>query len=160
MTKTTVQVKDSGMKPFTDRVKKLLGSVDIGVFGEKDAEQVIIAAANEFGTDKAGRGHNVKIPQRSFLRSTLDEEKDATRAMVDNAKVKVVTGKLSKKKFLSRLGLWFESKVREKILAGGTPYIENAESTKAAKIARGREFPAPLSDEGRLRQSIVSRVNE
>ena len=160
MIKTNFQVKDSGMKPFTDRVKKLHGSVDIGVFGEKDAEQVIIAAANEFGTDRAGRGHNVKIPQRSFLRSTLDEEKDDVRQKIDDAKVKVVTGKLSKKKFLSRLGLWFESKVREKILAGGTPYIENAESTKAAKIAKGREFPQPLNDDGRLRQSIISRVNE
>ena len=160
MIKTNIQVKDSGMKPFSDRMKKLHGSVDIGVFGEKDTEQVIIAAANEFGTDKAGRGHRTKIPQRSFLRSTLDEEKDDVRQKIDSAKVQVVTGKLSKKKFLSRLGLWFESKVREKILAGGTPYIENAESTKADKIARGREFPAPLNDEGRLRQSIISRVNE
>ena len=159
MIKAHTHINDSGMKEFADRVKKLHGSVDVGVFGEQDSEQVIIAATNEFGTDRAGKGHNIKIPQRSFMRSTLDEEKDNARVRIDKVKVDVVAGKVDKKKFLARLGLWFENKVKEKIRAGGTPYVENAESTKAAKIARGREFPAPLNDEGRLRQSIISKVN-
>jgi hypothetical protein len=160
MIKTSVKVSDSGMDDFAARMKKLRGSVDIGVFGEQDGEQVVIAAANEFGTDRAGRGHKVTIPQRSFLRSTMDDEKDTVRDAVDRAKVDVVTGKVEKKKFLGRLGLWFEGKVRAKVLAGGTPFIENAPSTAKAKQERGREWPQPLNDLGRLRQSIVSRVNE
>jgi hypothetical protein len=160
MIKTNIHIDDSGMKALADRVKKLHGSVDIGVFGDQDGEQVIIAATQEFGTDRAGKGHNITIPQRSFLRSTLDEEKDTIRKRVDKAKVDVVTGKLSKKKFLSRLGLWFENKVKAKILAGGDPFIENAPSTVRAKRERGRTLPIPLNDVGRLRQSIASKVNE
>jgi phage gpG-like protein len=160
MIKANVRIDDSGMKDFAERVKKLSGSVDVGVFGDKDGEQVIIAGANEFGTDRAGKNHNVTIPQRSFLRSTLDEEKDAVRKAVDAAKVDVVTGKISAKKFLARLGLWFEGRVKAKIQAGGEPYIENAASTKADKIRRGRTKSIPLNDQGRLRQSITNQVNE
>jgi phage gpG-like protein len=159
MIKPKVHIDDSGMQQFVDRVKKLHGSVDIGVFGDKDSEEVIIAGANEFGTDRAGKGHNITIPQRSFLRSTLDEEKESARRAVDKAKLEVITGRLEKKKFLGRLGLWFENKVKAKILAGGTPFIENAPSTAQAKKDRGREWPQPLNDQGRLRQSITHRVN-
>jgi hypothetical protein len=74
--------------------------------------------------------------------------------------VDVITGKISKKKFLARLGLWFENKVKAKIQAGGDPFIENAPSTAQAKKERGRSRPIPLNDQGRLRQSIVSKVNE
>jgi phage gpG-like protein len=158
MIKANVHIDDSGMREFAERVKKLKGSVDIGVFGEKDSEEVIIAGANEMGTDRAGKGHNITIPQRSFLRSTLDEEKDTARKAVDKAKLDVITGKVDKKKFLARLGLWFENKVKAKILAGGTPFIENAPSTAQAKKDRGREWPQPLNDQGRLRQSITHRV--
>jgi phage gpG-like protein len=160
MIKTNVHIDDSGMKAFADNVKKLRGRVDIGVFGESDSDQVIIAATQEFGTDRAGKNHNVTIPQRSFLRSTLDEEKDEIRDRVDDAKVDVITGKISKKKFLARLGLWFENKVKAKIQAGGDPFIENAPSTAQAKKERGRSRPIPLNDQGRLRQSIASKVNE
>ncbi len=160
MIKPRVHIKDSGMEEFTQRVKNLKGSVDIGVFGDKDSEQVIIAGANEFGTHRAGRNHNITIPQRSFLRSTLDEGKAATRKQIDKAKIDVVTGKIDKKKFLARLGLWFENKVKARILAGGTPFIENAPSTARAKMDRGRQWPQPLNDQGRLRQSIANRVNE
>lgn len=160
MIKANVHIDDSGMREFAQRVKKLKGSVDIGVFGEKDSEQVIIAGANEFGTDRAGKNHDITIPQRSFLRSTLDEERQSTRKAIDEAKLDVVTGKVDKKKFLARLGLWFENKVKAKILAGGTPFIENAPSTAKAKSDRGREWPQPLNDIGRLRQSITNRVNQ
>lgn len=160
MIKAKVKIRDTGMDDFVARMKKMRGNVDIGVFGEKEGEQVIIAGANEFGTDRAGKNHNIKIPQRSFLRSTLDEEKETVRNQVDQAKVAVVTGRLEKKTFLARLGLWFEAKVKAKILAGGTPFIENAPSTAQAKRDRGREWPQPLNDIGRLRQSIVHRVNE
>ncbi len=156
MIKTSMQMSDTGMKDFERRVKKLKGSVSIGVFGEKDAEEVIIAATHEFGTDRAGKGHNIKIPQRSFLRATLDEQSDTIRKTVDREKVKIVTGTSSKKGFLERLGLFFVGKVQEKIASGGTPYIENAESTK---IQKRRQFPTPLVDEGRLRQAIVHKVN-
>jgi phage gpG-like protein len=159
MIKPRVQIKDSGMEEFTRRVKNLHGSVDIGVFGDKDGEEVIIAGANEFGTDRAGKNHNITIPQRSFLRSTLDEEQQNARKAIDAAKVDIVTGKTDKQTFLARLGLWFENKVKAKILAGGTPFIENAPSTAQAKIERGREWPQPLNDQGRLRQSITNRVN-
>lgn len=158
MIKTKVSIRDSGMDDLLERVKKLHGRVDVGVFGEDDSEQVIIAGANEFGTENAGRGRKVKIPQRSFLRSTLDDEQQNARRVVDRARIDIVTGKTDRKTFLNRLGLWLVGKVEAKILAGGDPFIENAPSTKADKIARGREWPQPLNDSGHLRRSIKHKV--
>ncbi len=154
----SVTIIDSGMDDFVDRVKKLHGRVDVGVFGEEDAEMVIIAGAHEFGTDKAGKSRNVMIPKRSFLRSTLDEEEETIERAVDKAKVDIVTGKVKQETFLNRIGIWFVGKVQAKIRAGGEPYVENAASVKAAKIKRGRTEPKPLNDEGRLRQSITHQV--
>ncbi len=57
---------------------------------------VVIAATNEFGTDRAGKGKNITIPARPFLRPTLEEQNEKVRKQIDKAKVKVVTGKLSK----------------------------------------------------------------
>ncbi|BBO74403.1 hypothetical protein DSCW_18200 [Desulfosarcina widdelii] len=154
----SVTIIDSGMEDFERQVKKLHGRVDVGVFGEKNSEMVIIAGANEFGTDRAGKNHDVTIPKRSFLRSTLDEEKENVRKIVDKAKVDIVTGKRNQKTFLNRLGIWFVGKVVNKILAGGEPYVENADSVKAAKIRRGRTKPKPLNDDGHLRDAINHQV--
>jgi len=154
----SVTITDSGMDDFMAQVKKLHGRVDIGVFGDEDSEMVIIAGANEFGTDRAGKNHDITIPKRSFLRSTMDEEKETIGKAVDKAKVDVVTGKLKQKTFLNRIGLWFVGKVQNKILAGGEPYAENAEPVKAAKIRRGRSEPKPLNDSGHLRQTITHQV--
>jgi len=154
----SVTIIDSGMEDFERRVKKLHGRVDVGVFGEQDSEMVVAAGANEYGTDRAGKNHDITIPKRSFLRSTMDEEKENIRRKTDDAKVDIVTGKLDRKTFLNRLGLWFVAKVQNKIRAGGEPYVENADSVKAAKILRGRTEPKPLNDTARLRQSIAHRV--
>ena len=47
--------------------------IKVGILGTENSETAEYAAANEFGTDKAGRNRKVKIPERSFLRSTFDD---------------------------------------------------------------------------------------
>lgn len=45
----------------------------VGIHADAGSEVIIIAATNEFGTTRAGVNHNITIPERSFMRSTLDE---------------------------------------------------------------------------------------
>lgn len=153
-----VIIKDSGMDGLIRSARNLKGGADVGVFGKTHSEQVIIAATNEFGTSRAGRGNRVKIPERSFLRSTLDEQKETIRKTVDQVRVDIVTGKESKGRFLERLGLWFVGKVQEKIRTG--PFVPNAAYTKIRKLMKGRKDSKPLIDEGRLIQSITHRVKD
>lgn len=151
-----VHITDSGMDGFARKLKSANGATDIGVFGKTDSEMVIIAATHEFGTDRAGRGNKVTIPERAPLRKTLDDQRETIRKAVDEAKVKIVTGRETSNRFLNRLGIWFVGQVRAKIRAGLKP--ENAPATKIIKRLKGRKNPIPLIDDGHLIQSYTHRV--
>ncbi len=97
--------------------------------------------------------HEIKIPERPFIRKTFDDEKEGINQQVDKAKVDIVLGKVDKETFLKRLGLFFQKKVVEKIDSSKSWAEPNAPSTIRAK---GSDHP--LVDEGRLRQSITHRL--
>jgi len=78
----TGKLRDS----VTHKVEAEQNRVLVGVFGK----EAIIAAVHEFGTNRAGRGHKVTIPQRSFLRSTFDEKKDEIERLIDAEVEKVI----------------------------------------------------------------------
>jgi hypothetical protein len=114
--------------------------VDVGVF-------------NEFGTQTA--------PERSFLRSTFDENQReyaqlaglaVRRAAGDAARGRsVTTGQRSLRRQLGRIGLKITGDVRAKIDSGVGP--PNAPSTIAAKGSSGT-----LRDIGQLKQSVDFEV--
>lgn len=146
------RIKDSD--PGFKRLKKNLkgpDSVDIGVFAKQGSELVIYAATNEFGTDRAGPNRNIAIPERSFLRAGIDENRRDLKKFAAKKALDVVTGKLSKKVALSQLGLLAQAKVLMKIIRG--PFVPNKPSTI---IAKGSS--KPLINTGRLRQSISFEV--
>jgi hypothetical protein len=110
----------------------------VGVRGEDGEDLVTIAAANEFGT--------ATIPERSFLRSTVDEGRakyakllrQAVERMVDGVPVPLAMGVV---------GETLVGDVQKKIRNRIPP--PNAPSTIARKGS-----DVPLIDTGRLRQSI------
>ena len=124
-------------------------AVDIGLFGEQGSDLVIYASSNEFGTGT--------IPERSFLRTTFDEEKKAIINLLDKNKIKAVLGKISKKKLLSRIGLKMVGAVQIKIASG--PFTPNAPSTRRQKTKSGKQG-TELIDTGRMRQSITHKVRD
>ena len=150
MAKFRIRDSDPGFRKLRKNFKGP-DSVDIGVFAKQGSELVIYAATNEFGTDRAGPNRNITIPERSFLRAGIDENRRELKKFAAKKALDVLTGKLSKKAALSQLGLLAQGKVQLKITRG--PFVPNQPSTI---ILKGSS--KPLINTGRLRQSISFEV--
>lgn len=138
---------DRGFSNIMRALNDLAGepiSVLVGVSGTKNSDMVIIAASNEFGTED---GH---IPERSFVRSTVD---DGASEIADDLEA-VIDAVLDGSDIDTRLGLVGEKwvgKIKQKIRDIDTP--PNAPSTIARKGSDN-----PLIDGGRLRNSITWQI--
>ena len=102
---------------------------------------VVVATVNEFGSADG------RIPERSFLRSTMREQRGKYGRQLQADFGRLVDGKLTKRQVFARLGLVAVADVQRKIVALRQP--PNAAST----IARKRSSN-PLIDESELLQSI------
>ena len=120
--------------------------IAVGLVGEAaqwspggGANLVDIASFNEFGTSR--------IPARSFLRSTFDENLPAYEKMLKRL-VKTISPKRSAEQAAALLGIKMVADVQAKIVSLTDP--PNAPSTIAKKGSSN-----PLIDTGRMRQSIA-----
>lgn len=111
--------------------------VSVGIQG-KNGEVAGYAAANEFGADR--------IPQRSFIGSTVDENEKAYLKMAEE-----VYSEKDAKQVLEQLGLKIAGDIQSKITSIKTP--PNVAFTIAKKGSSN-----PLIDTGRMRQSVTSVV--
>lgn len=141
---------DRGFRDLQAALAELAGqevSVLVGVHGATDSELVVIAASNEFGTTHSGTGPGHNVPERSYLRSTVDdgagEIADDLQAVVDQA---LAGGDLDQ--LLGLVGEKWVGRVKLTIRELDTP--SNAPSTIRAKHGADN----PLIDQGRLRNSI------
>ena len=130
-------------------------TIEAGILGDagknKDGESIAAyAAANEFGTNKAGRNKNVTIPERSFIRSTFDNKKSIDRVFKNVDRI-LVPG-VNVKKILNNMGLTIKGEIVKKILSNIPP--PNKPSTKAQKKGGGRTLVA----DGFLRKAIDFKV--
>lgn len=106
----------------------------------------LVAAANEFGT---ADGH---IPERSFLRSTVDENRANYNRIIRRLKDDILSGRRKIWESLSLLGQKVQTDVQRKIASNVPP--PNAPSTIARKGSS-----RTLIDTGALRQSIRYEVD-
>jgi phage gpG-like protein len=156
MTKN-VQVKDLGWNSigefFKNNSKGITASV--GVQGNKaEAEKqtgktnVEIATIHEFGAPA------VHIPQRSFMRSTFDENVQDLQAKVDAAATKIYDGKKSGtlKGELMLIGEGLRRKIIEKLNSNIPPPLSDYTIMK-----KGGEATA-LIETGQMKNSISSTV--
>lgn len=135
---------DRGYSAFVKGFEALDGlGVTIGIHAEDGSELAVIAASHEFGTNA--------IPERSFLRSTLDEQDGAYREATADAIRGVLDGKRSAQAALERLGQRVVRDVQGKIRSGIDPAL--SPTTIAAKGSS-----KPLVDTGRLLRSITYQV--
>ncbi len=154
MAKAKFRMRDSdpGFKKAIAKMGKGSSVTQIGIFSKDSGSDLVkYASVNEFGTNNAGKGNNTVIPERSFLRATIDANRKKIIAIIDKGKVALVAGKISQKDILEEIGLFVEGKVKERISRGIKP--ENAPST-----IRQKGSSTPLIDSGRLRQSIIHIV--
>lgn len=94
----------------------------------------------------------VEIPERSYLRSSFDEEKANINQLVQKMLAQVYAGKLSGEQMLNRLGLYMQSKVQAKIRSINPPKSE------LTRTVEGPSKNKALIDTGRLLQSITYQV--
>jgi len=105
----------------------------------------LVAAANEFGTSR--------IPERSFLRSTLSENEGKYSALMEKAVKAVADGKLTLERAANLIGLEMVGDVQEKITTLSTP--PNAPST-----IKKKGFNNPLIETGHLRTQISHKLRK
>lgn len=150
--KSSVTDRDFGFKDLLSALDDMDGeiSVLVGVPGTAEeykdgANQVLVASVNEFGSDDG------RIPERSFLRSTVDEKSNDYAALLAKLVGQVVDGKITPTQALDRLGLTVERDVKRKI-------VEIKEPPNAASTIRMKKSSNPLVDTGQLRQSITYEI--
>lgn len=102
---------------------------------------ILVGTVQEFGSPTRN------IPERSYLRSTMFENRLEYKRFLSKLGKQIVTGKLEAVKALNILGLKVSTDVKEKITEIKTPALKNREGN-------------PLIDTGHLRQSITYVVNE
>lgn len=105
------------------------------------------ATINEFGAPVAN------IPERSFIRSTYDEEQPEMIKIRDKFMEKVILGKLDPKIALAAVGHYLAEKIQQKIVELKDP--PNAPLTIAKK-----GFDDPLIEHGDMLRGIIVTVSE
>lgn len=152
---------DHGFDAMMDMLEELDGEnyVEVGVpegSGQYDdgANQVTVATANEFGaTIEHPNGATITIPERSFIRSTMDDKDRRFTALLSKFIGEIIDGDMTPDDAMEGLGLDAVAQVKRKIDDLKEP--PNAEST----IRQKRGSSNPLVDTGNLKQSITHRVN-
>lgn len=102
---------------------------------------IMVGSVHEFGSPSMG------IPQRSFLRTTLVENRLAYKALFKKLSKKIINGDISKEDALHFIGMSVQGDVVSRISEGIPPELTSREGT-------------PLIDTGHLRQSITYKVEE
>lgn len=126
---------DRGYERITDLLRKLDGRITVGIHaednkpyvrGQSDAATLAqIATFHEFGAPKAN------LPQRSFMRSTLDEKKRAYFSIAESLLGRAIDGDLRPIQAMSLLGQRIKDDIRQKIIDIQSPPL--TASTIAAK---------------------------
>lgn len=147
-----VKVKDNGYDSYFKAVKDLNGSgIKVGLLAAVGDKVLTKGIVNEFGTSRAGRGGNVTIPERSFIRSTYNRNYKKVSKRFGQ-----IFGSFTKKNYavipkLKLIGLEQENETKKTITDMKSP--PNKKSTIAAKGSSH-----PLIDTGELRSKISSEV--
>lgn len=123
------------------------GQVRVGIPAGSNAypdgtSVIMVGAVQEFGSPSRG------IPERSYLRSTINEKRRTYKALLAKLGAKIGTGEITSAKAMNILGATVQADVQEKIRKLRAP--PNAPLTVLEKGSSN-----PLIDTGHLRQVIT-----
>lgn len=125
--------------------------VEVGVLGGEhhpeggegaEMSNIALARIHEYGTDK--------IPERSFIRSTVFEQKQAIIELITQLKTDIYKGRMTVDKALDGIGSQVESLIKGKITDGDPAWDPLSEETIKRKGSA-----KPLIDTGQLLHSIT-----
>lgn len=140
---------NGGVEALKKRVK-IPGTVDVGIIdaGEHPSGDITVAGigfVHEFGS--------VTVPERSFIRSTIQKRKKDIISLQKKLLKKISNGQMEVKEGLELIGEFTSAAIKEKIIA-----IKSPPNTPATIAAKGSSNP--LIDTGQLKNSITYKVNE
>lgn len=151
-----VKIDDRRLRAFFKRIKPMLKgvSVTVGVQG-KEAESeyedgtptVVVAAVHEFGSNDG------RIPSRSYLRSTYDENRRKYEQMVAKEARNVAKGVGTAKQAMFKTGETLRADIISKIKGGIPPPLSQ-------RTIDAKGSSVPLIDTGQLIASITTVVHE
>lgn len=102
---------------------------------------IMVGTVHEFGSPARN------IPQRSYLRSTVESNKRSYKDMFKKLSIRIIKGQITKKEALGLVGLQVRTDVRQKITDIKEPALKSREGN-------------PLVDTGHLRRSITYEVED
>ena len=145
--------RDRGFKRIMRAIHAAKGKshVSVGILQNEEKHEgspytvAEIAAVHEFGSDDG------KIPQRSFIRSTYDEQLQQNIKLVQALQKDVLLGKRSKQNALAYIGEVVSKQMVEKINSRTLTPLKS-------KTAKQKKSSTPLVDTGRLKGSISFEV--
>lgn len=150
--------KDLGLKAIIKELKYFKTAyVDVGLLSEGKADSIVddkgqyianYAAANEYGVPG-------KIPARSFIGSTVDEN-NGYKSVIEERVNKIFNGGTTTFTQLSLLGVQVQGDIKDKIGHNVPP--PNAPSTIKAKTKGKGGVTTTLIDEGTMRNAINYKV--
>lgn len=148
--KSKVKIKktpDDAIKKLNKIAKSFEGqpSIKVGLpKGSNDypdgTSTIMVGAVHEFGSDARN------IPQRSFLRMTLNNNKKKYAAKMKKIAQQEISGKSKLEKSMQLMGVLVQGDVVSRMTTGISPKLKGRDGT-------------PLIDTGHLRQSITYVVN-
>jgi hypothetical protein len=155
----TVTIKEDTTKldALVHRLKAAAGkTVRVGILADapKDAPEgeapsslslIEVAMVHEFGAPAAN------IPQRSFIRATVDERRADIDAMLAKQAQRIVAGAVDASVALDQVGLKIVGWVQQAIKKGIAPAL-------APRTVARKKSSKPLIDTGQLRSAIKHEV--
>lgn len=149
-----VRQVDHGFDNYYKAVQELNSAVvRVGLFAAVGDKVLTKGIVNEFGTTKAGKNHNITIPERSFIRSTYNKQYKKVGRRFGQVFESFSTRNYNVKGKLKLIGLEQENETKKTITEMKTP--ANAPSTVKKKGSSH-----PLIDTGELRMKISSEVTK
>ena len=136
---------DKGMDDIIAEIEKEGGYVDIGVQSDESEGLLVIAGANEFGTET--------IPARPFIRGTIDSNEELFMRHADTLADDILDGNMTKHAALVEMGQLIEGETKKYMINLRTP--PNAPYTIKQKGSDN-----PLIDTGLLVGSIRYAVSK
>lgn len=154
-----VTVKDQGWRAMLARAREIAGGrgVRVGILADEPKRSrepetsglslVEVALIHEFGAPAAG------IPQRSFLRATIDEHAPDIRRLILAVAARALDGAITPAQALDQIGSKVAGWVQTRIDQGIAPPL------KPETIAR-KGSSKPLVNVGQIKAAITWKVGE
>jgi hypothetical protein len=145
----TNSVRDTGKRDLQKYAKGLDGgaAVLVGVQG-KEAQEGHQGGKETVGEIASRHELGLGVPERSWLRDWVDENRGVIRTDLRNAMTQVLRGRLTKDQAMEILGVKYVGLIQTRIANGIEP--PNAPSTIARKGSS-----TPLIDTGQLRSAVT-----